>query len=289
MKTKFSKILGVGMVVAVLASVLVISAPASAGNVSWTKDSGPSTVSNVDVKEMTVASNGTTGYVVTGDKDVDSATANIQFGGYKTTDGGKTWTKFVVADNTTAASGTTHVTVAGDSADGSILAVVVGGNRAFISTDGAVSFSEMTGFAVATINSISVGPAIGTARSVAIGGDNSTWIFTSGSAFSGGTAWTNIMASGNVTAGPALAVKFSPNYLQDRTLVVVSTDGSNTRMNLYNVATALWNKDYAVYGVGDKGSVISAGASTHAAVDVPGSYMAFDSSVRTAYIAKVGS
>ena len=142
MKTKFSKILGVGLTIAVIASIFVVATPASAGNVSWTKDSGPSTVSNVDVKAMTVASNGTTGYVVTGDKDVDSATANTQFGGYKTTDGGKTWVKFVVADNTTAASGTTQVAVASDSADGSILAVVVGGNRAFISTDGAVSFSK---------------------------------------------------------------------------------------------------------------------------------------------------
>jgi len=263
MKNKFSKILGVGLVIAVLASLLVVSTPASAGNMAWSKDSAPVVVSNIDVVALATASNGTTGYAVATDNKT-----------YKTVDGGNTWTATGFAGGVA-----TRVSVAPDVADGSVVAVITA-TAAFISTNGGTSFTQMSGFTGTTIRDISISPALGTSRSIAIATDNSCWIFSSGTEF-GGSSWVNAMTNDttNVNAGVVLGVAFSPNFLQDRTLVVVTT---NT-INYYNVATQLWNDGYAVYGMTGNGIAITTGAAVDIAL-AP-SFMAFDAGLRSVYVA----
>ncbi len=273
MKNRFTKILCVVLTLAVLASMLVVATPASAGYNSWTLSTGPDglnpvDVASIDIVDMAIASNGTTGYAVAGG------------GVYKTNDGGKTWTP-----TSFAGGNATQVTIAPDVSDGSFLAVVADGNEAWVSTDGAL-FSQMTGFTATTINDIAISPLVGTVRSVAIAADNSSvQFYSTGAGFGGGTSWTNIY-TGNVTAGPVLAVAFSPNYLQDRTLVAVSTSGSNTILNLYNAATAKWNAEYTVYGMTGAGTnIATSNPATAADIALPGSFMALDAGLRTVYLA----
>jgi len=281
MKNKFTKILGVVLTLAVLASMLVVSTPASAGYNAWSASTGPDSVlsttdivSGIDVTDMAVASNGLTGYAIATDSLV-----------YKTIDGGKTWaaTKYAAANGTPVA-----VAVAPDVADGSFV-IVATATGAFVSGDGGNLFSAMTGFSASAITDIDVSPVIGTSRGVVIAADNEVWYFASSSSFGGGTAWQDLAATytSNVTVGATLAAKFSPNYLQDRTLVVVTSTSSNTTvMQLFNTATSKWNADYTVYGVPNGGTVIHATAAAATAdLELPGSYMALDVTLRTAYIA----
>jgi len=256
--------------------MLVVATPASAGYNAWSYSTGPDAalnaadvVTGIDIVDMAVASNGTTGYAVATDGKV-----------YKTTDGGKTW-----AATSFAGGVATQVTIAPDVTDGSFLAVVADGNEAWVSTDGAL-FGQMTGFTATTINDIAISPVVGTVRSVAIAADNSSvQFYSTGAGFGGGTSWTNVY-TGNVTAGPVLAVAFSPNYLQDRTLVAISTGGGNTILNLYNAATNKWNADYTVYGMTGAGTTIVTGtAATAADIALPGSFMALDAGLRTVYLA----
>ena len=109
MKNKFSRILGVGLTIAVLASMLVFATPVSAGNLSWTASSPldmPGT-STWDVLDMAVASNGSTAYAVVAD---NNSAGRV----YKTTNGGTSWS------NQTAYTGgmATKIAIAPDSADG---------------------------------------------------------------------------------------------------------------------------------------------------------------------------
>jgi len=276
MNSKISKILGVGLVLAVLASLLVVATPASAGSNAWSQSTSPNEVLNKilsnDIIDLAVASNGTTGYAVSSDNN------SI----YKTLDGGLTWAKTTFAGGQAA-----KVVVAPDVADGSFVGVIADGNEAWVSTDGGVTFGQMSGF-TGTVSSIAISPAVGTARSIAIGTGSNTWLFTSGGGFGSGSTWTDVMAISGaaVTVGPVLAVQFSPNFLQDRTLVVVSTTSTNTTLlNYFNTATSLWNSDYTVYGMTTAGITINSALATKADLELPNNFMAFDATLRSAYIA----
>ena len=61
-------------------------------------------------------------------------------------------------------------------------------------------------------------------------------------------------------------------------------------MNLANVATKKWNADYTVYGAMTAALAITGTPGvTAAAIDMPSSYMAFDSTLRIAYVALAGT
>ncbi len=310
-RTKLSRILGIGLTIAVLASMFVASAPASAGNASWTVEdpaNKPPTVTGAvfgrDVIDIAVAGNGSTAYATTSDNRV-----------YKSTNGGASWSQ-----QTAYASGlAVKVAVAPDVADGSFVAVIVG-NTVVTSVNGGATWAPMaavvdgtSGSAATALNSISVAPAIGGARSVAVAGTSSlggagVWYFTSTADFGGTAGWVDAF-NGNLTNGwttaldptvdvtaaaTALAVAYSPNFLSDRTLVVVTGNGTESRSNVANIATKRWNADYTVYGATAGGKVISSATVipagiTAATVELPGSYMAFDATLRNAYITIAGT
>ncbi len=95
MKKKFSRILGVGLTVALLASLVLAVVPVSAGTLSWSKVTIPSTVNNVLTPGENItdlAASGETIYAVTG-------TANIT---YVSTDTGATWKELSNARATTS-------------------------------------------------------------------------------------------------------------------------------------------------------------------------------------------
>jgi hypothetical protein len=294
---RISRILGIGLTIAVLASMFVVSAPVSAGNAAWSvedPDNKPPTLSatspNRDVVDIAVAGNGSTAYGVTTDGKV-----------VKSTNGGATW-----STNAAYALGVaTKVAVAPDVADGSFVAVVTGAT-VVVSVDGGTTWGAMAPLTgnVTAVGGISVSPAIGGARSVAVaatigGGTASVQYFTSAAGFGGTSGWVDALndPTGGWTApavtgtAKALAIHYSTNFLSDRTIVVVTADAAGQAYyNLANVATKKWNSDYTVYGITTLGKAIGAAGSnvTAAAIDLPSSYMAFDSTLRMAYVALEG-
>lgn len=291
---KVSRILGIGLTIAVLASMFVVSAPVSAGNAVWSVEdpnNKPPTVAGIDVLDMAVAGNGSTAYAVASNAKV-----------YKTTNGGATW----LPSGDAAA---TKVAVAPDVADGSFAAIVVG-TTVVVSVDGGATWGAMAALTgnVTAVSGISIAPAIGGARSIAVaatrdGANASVQYFTSAAGFGGTSGWVDALNDGTVGGwtelGPAavtgnakaLAIHYSTNFLSDRTIVVVTADAAGVAYyNLANVATKKWNSAYTVYGITTGGKVIAAGSNvTAAAIELPNSYMAFDSTLRMAYVALEGA
>lgn len=71
MKKKFSRVLGVGLTVALLASLMLVAAPVSAGTLKWTSETIPSTTGKVlqpgiDILDLAVAGDEETIYAVGG-------------------------------------------------------------------------------------------------------------------------------------------------------------------------------------------------------------------------------
>jgi hypothetical protein len=140
------------------------------------------------------------------------------------------------------------------------------------------------------------------------GGAVGVWYFTSSADFGGTSGWVDAF-NGNTTNGWAtlvdptvdvtagatgFSVHFSPNFLSDRTIVAVTGNSSEARLNYANIATKKWNADYTVYGATAGGKVISSTTAvpagiTAAALELPGSFMAFDSTLRIAYVAVAGT
>ncbi|MDP2731246.1 MAG: hypothetical protein Q8O55_12325 [Dehalococcoidales bacterium] len=237
MKNKISKILGVGLSLAMLLSFLMPTIPASAGTLSWSGEGdvedlidtidyvlGPA---DVDIVDMAV--NGDVIYAVT--NTTDNAT-------FKSTNGGATWTSLVSSTDYPGGSSGAPVLVAVAPDNPDVVAIVTDEPEVWLSDDGGSDWDDLNitssgSFAVATINDIDISP--GSTYYVAVGGSTS----------SGAEMWTLKLAmaeiweaesddgtsagSGNVTSTDEVyAVKFSPNFQTDKAIVAVSGDNSST-------------------------------------------------------------
>jgi photosystem II stability/assembly factor-like uncharacterized protein len=275
MKSKISKILGVGLVLAVLVSLLVVATPASAGYNAWSVSTAPGLtpfkIQGNDILDVAAASNGTTGYAVSSENNTV----------YKTLDGGLTWAK-------TSFNGgqAQKVVIAPDSTDGSFLVVVADNNEAWVSSSAGAIFSPMSGFGSTTINSVAISPTFNGAHSVAIAQGNSVWLYSPG-AYGAGSTWTDIVAAypSSVQAGPMLGVQFSPNFSQDRALVVVSNNTTSTLLNIFYTTTSKWNSDYAPYQIASGGTILCSGAASMADIALPNTFQAYDPTARASYYA----
>ncbi len=292
MKNRFTKILGVVLTLAVLASMLVVATPASAGYMGWTKDSAPGLTTNkilgVDIVDLAVATNGTTGYAVGSDGKV-----------YKTTDGGST---FAAAPATGLVGAVRKIALAPDVADGSLLFAIVGANGVWASDSGANAFVNVTGLLAATqLNYIAVSPAPTGTRTIAVtgnaGGSGAVWHYSIGSGLGGSTGWVNAFSddaaagwgagtSGNVTEGTnALAVAFSPNYASDYTIYAITSDNVNTYANIGFTFQKRWNAAYQTFGPAWGTGKDIGGVNSVADIAIPASYSVYDPLARIVYLA----
>jgi hypothetical protein len=276
MKNRFTKILGVVLTLAVLASMLVVSTPASAGYESFSRDSQislvPGMITTGSIVDMTVAGNGSTAYATTTDNN------SI----WKTTDGGRNWAKLAGFTGGYA----TKISVASDSAD--YVAVIADTNEMWVTVNGGITWGQTSKTTFdTTAYDVAVGPVSGSGHLMAVGTDTNTWVYGPlvGDVF-GSYSWTNVTTGGNVTAGATLAVQFSPGYASDYTLVTVSANGNNARLNVYNVLYGKWNADYAYYAASNGGALLTTGLSvapTGADIALPSNYSGFDA-LRIAYV-----
>ena len=175
MKRTISKILGVGLTLAVLTSLMVGASPAAAGTLSLSDDDDIPTVATkndvlgpVDNDIVDMAVNGDTVYAI-----INCQAANAT---YKSTDGGTTWTSLNTnllalkpTGTYTTAKVPSLVAVAPDDPD--VLVIATTDNYLYYSSDGGGSWSTLkqpnAGF---TVNDIDVSSLTGGYSYVAAGG-----------------------------------------------------------------------------------------------------------------------
>jgi len=274
---KFVKILGVGLTIAILASLLIAVTPASAGNQTFSKDSKLGDIigkiaTGTDVVDIAVAANGSTAYAALSNSTV-----------WKTTDGGSNWVQLTKYTGGVPSS----IAVAPDSAD---YIAVTSGTTLYISLNGGVTFgTSAPATSFGTINDVAVGPTMGAGRSLAVAdATNGLWVFAPipNDVF-GSYQWSDVTTGTSNVTGTALAVEFSSSFATgDYTVVVVTTENTTqSRFNVYNTYFGVWNADYALYGAPNLGvTLATTAAPTKADIALPAAFYGFDSA-RIAYVA----
>jgi hypothetical protein len=281
---KFSRILGVGLTIAMLAGVLVVANPVSvsAGTLTPSSEFSPPTRPGADVYDVDVAANGTTVYAVANSGTADLVSNAVQTGiqlVVKSTNSGTSWsgvgTRINPADATVIGNlpattvNVNNVAVAPDVADGSWVAIVATDNSTvpslpivYISTDGGVTWqSAGNPLGMTDITALAVsGPAGTASHTMAVTGVAGTpkvaiqefgglfggWVdATVGTGVPTGT-W-NALDFNSSTAG-IWDIKFSPNYASDRTFVIVSANATGTQLQYANTNSRVWNG--VLYGLG---------------------------------------
>jgi hypothetical protein len=309
MKNKISKILGISVTVAILASMLTVAIPVSAGTLEWGAETG--TPSDATTSNGVVAGSDVTKIAVEGSSIY--AIASLATNGIilKSTNGGTTWSRLDAAIGAqTTANLTTPMQIAVAPGDANTVLVagtnnVTAGMLFLLSTDGGTTFSPLSGSTApfTTINSLSMSPLSAGTRFFAVGGiatgiSGAVADIQYSPVISGGfAAWTSVAhaevsadsgtwatTNNGATLGTAsvLAIAFSPNFGGDKVLTAVTTSTTNsTNLELLSFASKKINA--AAGFVGYPAAVLGA-TSTKAAISLAPTYLGADDTLRTAFI-----
>jgi hypothetical protein len=243
MKTKYFRILGVVLIVAMLASIFGIATPAAAADVSWTPKSGPGTIAATgwtinagsDVSLLTVSPDGGTLFAV------DNTTNTV----YRSTDGGSFWAAAVAPLPAAIVA-----MVVSPQFDVDSTVIVATATAVYKSTNGGVSFVQMSATLTTTevYTSLAISPTFSTdglllagTADPAAGAFGSVYVWGRPATF----GWMPVAA----TVGPVplaadvTSVAFSPNFPVDFTVLAVGSTAANTSL-------------YGAVGWGNFGAVI---------------------------------
>jgi len=249
MKSKISKLLGVALTVALLASLMAMAAPVSARPLGWSTETIPSdansVIATIDVVDIAVAEDGTT--IFAGD-----GVANL----YKSVDRGKTWAT-IALDN--ADNGTDLVAVAPDDVD-MIAYCDVSVPEVYVSTNGGSNWGSLNvetqvTLDAANVTDMDISAAYAGVNYLSICGQNSdageVWTYNIGAA---APAWVKISGKpgydATSTNSTAAALAYSPNFPSDLCLIVVAEEDDGTSsgtdeitLNIYSESSDQWNTD----------------------------------------------
>ncbi len=286
MSKKISKIFGVVLTLMVLASLMAVATPASAGTLSISAESDvPKTEGNIlapvgtDILDLAV--NGNTIYAAT----TDTASAGIL---YKSTDGGNTWKSLETSTDWSAAD-VLQVAVAQD--DPNVVVTIQENFHVLYSSNGGNSWSNM-GLPTGATALYDIDVSTGTTHYVAAGGTNAT----------GADMWTIKLdiaqsfiaqngATGFKTAEAYVkAVKFSPNFPTDKIVTAISGNTTDAYFQVFRleVGQYKWNGSIPFYALADWGTGYSlatiAGGLSAASITLDGGYLGTDPQTRVAFV-----
>ncbi len=241
------------LVAITLVSITAISTSVQAGTVQWTVVNTPSSQENViispsEINILAIGIDGRTFYAT------DVANAKV----YKSTDAGLTWSDLSgYLINGGAALPVWNIVLAPDNPN--FIAAVTSDagspRKVFASTDGGASWQYTVSPNVDNIGALNISPSYN-GYDIAIGtrtgaGNGSIYILKS--ATSGN--WAEQGLSGDV-----LALKFSPNYGADFSLIAITTDAAGTHVNLGIHDTAGNTTNWGTWGPVEV-TTVGAGAS----------------------------
>ena len=308
--------MGVGLTIALLTSLLVVGAPASAADpLRWEAEIGPSTLSTgsqtmitgADVTDFAVAADGTTVYAISGNSTAAVGATSKTFN--KSTNGGSTWARSTTALGTqTSANLSTPMLVAVAPGDANtVLVAGVGGadtvaavaNRLILSNDGGLTFSELSGANMTTINAIAISPLTAGVRYIAVAGVNSntgladvqylnmgalvsSWKSMTTSTDPNWAGFANIVGTTSV-----MAIAFSPNFASDKVMVAVTNHAINgALLEIASFSSYKWNTQ-AGFLTYPKwlGTAANFPAATAASISLPATYLGADESLRQEFVA----
>jgi len=297
MKMKLTRIWGVGLIVALMASLLVMGAPVSAGSLSFTDETIPSAANDVlevisDVTDIAVCADGETIYAVGGGQIV-----------YKSTDAGVTWTSIATDVGGVTLIDADLVAVAPDNNDIFVIAKTDVTPTVYISTNGGTTFSVLGTPTETTAANYITGIAISAASAgtnyVAVSGSEdalgnvgNVWYYGLGI----GGAWkeTNTKTGYNTgcvstahASNVTLAVEFSPNFASDQVLAAVITNTANTSFEMFSLSSKVWNASGGFgsfpVNIQDSGSASITDA-TAASIALAPTYLGSDDVERVAFV-----
>ncbi|MCL0057722.1 WD40 repeat domain-containing protein [Dehalococcoidales bacterium] len=285
MKSKKSKILGVGLAAMLAFSLVAVALPVSPakadpGTLKWSKETLPTVgPEGVDVVDFAVGHDGTTIYAVTGDT-VNPKDRNI----FKSTNAGVTWSQLTVTGVTKEI---TSVAVAPD--DVNVVAVVADDNEVFVSTDGGATWNPLPPLdAEVRIYDIDISPVVGGVRNIAAAGHNTNVAFLQ--YFNLGVLlpkWTDAWGwDGKTDADLVGAVKFSPNFVADRTMVAVTAkSGEGVHFQIASFAGEAWNEAAGFTGYAVKIKDLAADKKVKSlSISLAPDYLAADPAARIAFV-----
>jgi len=235
---RINKILGIVLTVALLVSLVLIAAPAQAANpLQWNAEGIPGAGGNVvvagaSITDLAVCADGTTIYAATG-------LANTV---YKSINGGATWSLLtpgagILCDLIAVAPDNNNMVVVADQTTFECYVTTNGGN-----SWGALGLSVLVNLPT-KIDDIDISAAAPDNKLAVAGIDTtgptvgSVWTYNLGV---GGTWVANAAPTGIVEA---LAVKFSPNFPADSTLVVADAAAANSYIEILDMSGPVpaWN------------------------------------------------
>jgi len=237
MKSKKSRILGVALSLALLATLFGFAAPVSAqpGKCAWATQTIPSATDLViqnanDVGDIAVSDDGTI-YVINND---DAMFANLAGSVLKSTDGGNSFTACTAVGGG-AANFLTSIAVAPDN---SAKVMVTDNATAFVSSDSGTTWTALPAKNTAgDITDCDVSPSLTGAivdrHYVITVADPTIGVTGRAEIYGPGATWTVIaQVNGAVPAADYMACKFSPGYVGDRFLALVYNLGAVTELSI---------------------------------------------------------
>jgi len=277
MKTKILSVLMAVTVVASLFMAYPVSAaidPLTWGTETLPSDTNKQVVPGTDINSFAVSTDGKTVFVA----------PNIAGKLYKSTDGGVTF-----SDVSGTVTGTIQfVDVAPD--DANFVVYINSVPEAFISVDGGATWSALTLPTFTAVKALDISSLQSSKHFVAVGGANGSavalWNFNYGAAIPTWTDMTTSTWSGIAAATAIDAVRFSPSFASDRTMLAVSENGTTAvNLELANFSSSKWDAagGFASYPV----SIVSGtgvAPLSAASLSLSPTYLAADSASRLAFV-----
>jgi hypothetical protein len=241
-----------GLVVVTFVTLPVMSPSVKAGTVRWSEVDTPDNLGSIivspsEINDLAIGIDGRTFYAI------DIPNGKI----YKSLDGGTTWKDLSSHLTGNGASlPVWNITLAPDNPSFVVVVTSDGGlpKNVFVSTDGGTSWQNANSPAIDNIGAIAISPNYGN-YDIAIGtrtgtGNGNVYILNS----SNSADWAPQGLTSDI-----LALKFSPGYRADFSLVAVSATASGTYVNLGVHDTAANTTDWATWKPSE---VTTAGAGT---------------------------
>ncbi len=243
MKKKISKIWSVGLILMMVVSLLLWTAPVAADTLEWDDEDPPEEFEAIDIEDMVVSAGGLAIYVVAGTSTM-----------YVSGDTGESWEEATIYDDTYLDA--EFVAVAPD--DPQYVAVAANedgtdNTTVFITEDSGATWDTL-GVVDATlvVTDVAVSMESGDNRFIAVAGWNAgptaqVWYYEVGAL---GAEWTEITVAADFDGWTddreiAGAVAFSPNFNSDEILLVVTQDDAVNAsfLEVFSFNTETWNDE----------------------------------------------